>query len=117
MKTLSIDIETYSDKNLAKTGVYRYVESPVFEILLFSYSVDGGPVQLVDLACGEIIPADIISALEDDAVTKWAFNSNGNKGIACGLNNLQLIRPGEPLGGKASAESDFATDDDEDFLG
>ena len=74
MKTLSIDIETYSDQNLAKTGVYRYVESPVFEILLFSYSVDGGPVQLVDLACGEIIPVDIIAALEDDAVTKWAFN-------------------------------------------
>ena len=55
MKTLSIDIETYSDQNLAKTGVYRYVESPVFEILLFSYSVDGDPVQLVDLACGEEI--------------------------------------------------------------
>ena len=51
MKTLSIDIETYSDQNLAKTGVYRYVESPVFEILLFSYSVDGGSVQQVDLAC------------------------------------------------------------------
>lgn len=76
MKTLSIDIETYSDQNLAKTGVYRYVESPVFEILLFSYSVDGGPVQLVDLACGEKIPADIIAALEDDVVTKWAFNAN-----------------------------------------
>ena len=76
MKTLSIDIETYSDQNLAKTGVYRYVESPVFEILLFSYSVDGCPVQLVDLACGEKIPADIITALEDDAVIKWAFNAN-----------------------------------------
>ena len=76
MKTLSIDIETYSDQNLSKTGVYRYVESPVFEILLFSYSVDGGPVQLVDLACSEKIPADIITALEDDAVTKWAFNAN-----------------------------------------
>lgn len=46
----------------------------------------------------------------------YAFNSSGNKGIACGLNNLQKIRDGEPLGGKASAESDFATDDDEDFL-
>lgn len=76
MKTLSIDIETYSDQNLSKTGVYRYVESPVFEILLFSYSVDGAPVQLVDLACSEKIPADIITALEDDAVTKWAFNAN-----------------------------------------
>lgn len=76
MKTLSIDIETYSDQPLAKTGVYRYVESPVFEILLFSYSVDGDPVQLVDLACGEQIPAEVIAALEDDSVTKWAFNAN-----------------------------------------
>lgn len=76
MKTLSIDIETYSDQNLAKTGVYRYVESPVFEILLFSYSVDGGSVQQVDLACGEQIPAKVIVALEDDSVTKWAFNAN-----------------------------------------
>ena len=76
MKTLSIDIETYSDQPLAKTGVYRYVESSYFEILLFSYSVDGGPVRLVDLACGEQIPTDIVAALEDDSVTKWAFNAN-----------------------------------------
>jgi len=76
MKTLSIDIETYSDQNLAKTGVYRYVESPVFEILLFAYSVDGGPVQLVDLACGEKIPAEIVAALEDESVKKWAFNAS-----------------------------------------
>ena len=52
MQTLSIDLETYSDQPLAKTGVYRYVESPDFEILLFAYSVDGGPVQQIDLACG-----------------------------------------------------------------
>ena len=76
MKTLSIDIETYSDQPLTKTGVYRYVESPVFEILLFSYSVDSRPVQLVDLACGETIPSDIIAALTDETVTKWAFNAN-----------------------------------------
>ena len=76
MKTLSIDIETYSDQPLAKTGVYRYVESPLFEILLFSYSVDGGSVQQVDLACGEQIPAEVIAALEDNSVTKWAFNAN-----------------------------------------
>ena len=76
MKTLSIDIETYSDQNLAKTGVYRYVESPVFGILLFAYSVDSGSVQQVDLVCGEQIPAEIIAALEDDSVTKWAFNAN-----------------------------------------
>lgn len=76
MKTLSVDIETYSDQNLTKTGVYRYVESPVFEILLFSYSVDGAPVQIVDLACGEVIPAEVFAALTDDSVTKWAFNAN-----------------------------------------
>lgn len=75
MKTLSIDIETYSDQNLAKCGVYRYVESPVFEILLFAYSIDGAPVQIVDLACGESIPADVVAALTDDSVIKWAFNA------------------------------------------
>lgn len=76
MQTLSIDLETYSDQPLAKTGVYRYVESPDFEILLFAYSVDGGPVQQIDLACGEKIPSEILSALEDEIVTKWAFNAN-----------------------------------------
>ena len=75
MKTLSIDIETYSDQPLVKTGVYRYVESPVFEILLFAYSADGAPVQVVDLACGEQIPEEVISALTDNTVTKWAFNA------------------------------------------
>lgn len=76
MQTLSIDLETYSDQPLAKTGVYRYVESPDFEILLFAYSVDGGSVQQIDLACGEKIPSEILCALEDDKVTKWAFNAN-----------------------------------------
>ena len=76
MQTLSIDLETYSDQPLAKTGVYRYVESPDFEILLFAYSVDGGPVQQIDLACGEKIPSEVLSALEDETVTKWAFNAN-----------------------------------------
>ena len=60
MKTLSIDIETYSDVPLQKTGVYRYVESPNFEILLFAYSVDSQPVQVIDLACGEQIPKEIL---------------------------------------------------------
>lgn len=76
MQTLSIDLETYSDQPLAKTGVYRYVESPDFEILLFAYSLDGGSVQQIDLACGEKIPSEILSALEDETVTKWAFNAN-----------------------------------------
>ena len=76
MQTLSIDLETFSSQLLAKTGVYRYAESPDFEILLFAYSVDGGPVQQIDLACGEKIPSEVLFALEDDKVTKWAFNAN-----------------------------------------
>ena len=76
MKTLSLDLETYSDVNLAKCGVYKYAESPAFEILLFGYAVDGGAVQVIDLAQGETIPEKILDALTDDAVTKWAFNAN-----------------------------------------
>ena len=76
MKTISIDIETYSDVNLAKCGVYKYAESPDFEILLFGYAVDGREVKVVDLAQGETIPKEILEALTDDAVTKWAFNAN-----------------------------------------
>ena len=76
MKNLSIDIETYSSADLTKTGVYRYVESPDFEILLFGYSADGGEVQVIDLAAGERIPSAVLSALEDESVTKWAFNAS-----------------------------------------
>jgi len=76
MKTLSIDLETYSSADISKTGVYRYSESPDFEILLFSYSIDGAPVQLVDLTCGERIPDDVKDALSDPSVTKWAFNAS-----------------------------------------
>ena len=75
MKTLSIDIETYSSIDLKKCGVYRYVESPDFEVLLFSYSVDGGAVKCIDLACGECIPLEIIHALSDETVMKFAFNA------------------------------------------
>ena len=75
IKSLSCDLETYSNVNLAKSGVYRYSEDPDFEILLFGYSVDGGPVRVVDLASGEALPQEIIAALEDEAVTKWAFNA------------------------------------------
>ena len=76
MKSLSLDLETYSDVNLAKCGVYKYAESPAFEILLFGYAVDGGPVQVIDLAQGETIPEEILDVLTDDTVTKWAFNAN-----------------------------------------
>ena len=75
MKHLSIDIETYSSENLAKCGVYRYCQSPDFEVLLFGYSVDCGPVKVVDLAKGETIPDEIICAIVDDKVIKWAFNA------------------------------------------
>ncbi len=75
MQYLSIDIETYSSVNLQKAGVYKYAESPDFEILLFGYSVDGGAVHVIDLACGEKIPAEIVDALSDESVTKWAFNA------------------------------------------
>ena len=75
MQHLSIDIETYSSVNLQKAGVYKYAESPDFDILLFGYSVDGGAVQVIDLACEEKIPAEIVDALSDESVIKWAFNA------------------------------------------
>ncbi|MFQ7308016.1 MAG: DNA polymerase [Mediterraneibacter sp.] len=76
MKTLSIDIETYSGYDLSKCGVYKYVEHPDFDILLFGYAVNGGEVKVVDLACGEEIPEEVLSALSDGSVTKWAFNAS-----------------------------------------
>ena len=76
MKFLSLDLETYSDIDINKAGVYRYVDSPEFKILLFAYAVDGGEVQLVDLTRGERIPTEIIDALSNPAITKWAYNAS-----------------------------------------
>ena len=76
MKTLSIDIETYSDVELGKCGVYKYAESPAFEILLFGYSADNGEAGTIDLAQGETLPQDLIDALVSDEVIKWAYNAN-----------------------------------------
>lgn len=75
IKTLSIDLETFSDVDLAKCGVYRYVESPAFEILLFGVSVNGSDVVVYDLVQGEKIPAEIFAALTDNSIIKWAFNA------------------------------------------
>ena len=75
MKTLSIDIETYSEASLSSTGVYRYAADPSFTVLLFAYSVDAGPVRIVDLAQGESLPAEVEAALSDPKVQKWAFNA------------------------------------------
>ncbi len=72
MKNISIDIETFSSVDLTRCGVYKYAESPDFQILLFGYSVDGGEVQVIDLASGESIPKDVLAALTDDEVIKWA---------------------------------------------
>lgn len=74
--TLSIDVETFSGVDLKKCGVYKYAESPNFEILLFGVSVDGGEVTVYDLASGDTVPEEIIKALSDDSVIKWAYNAS-----------------------------------------
>ena len=76
MKRLSIDLETYSSVDLGKSGVYKYAESEDFEILLFAYSIDDGGVKVIDLASGESVPEEILSALSDESIEKWAFNAN-----------------------------------------
>ena len=76
MKEMSIDLETYSDIDISKSGAYKYAESENFEILLFAVSVDGSPVKVYDLACGDTVPNEILAALSDENVTKWAFNAS-----------------------------------------
>lgn len=76
MNALSLDLETFSSIDIGKCGVYKYAESPDFEILLFGYSVDGGEVHVIDLARGETIPQEVLDALTDDNVIKWAYNAN-----------------------------------------
>ena len=76
MKELSIDLETYSDVDIKKSGVYKYAESDNFEILLFAVSIDSGPVMVYDLASGDTLPLEIIKALTDESVIKWAFNAS-----------------------------------------
>lgn len=75
MKRMNIDIETYSEADLSKSGVYKYVDAPGFEVLLFGYSADGGPVKVISLAEGEELPQKIKEALLDDTVLKFAFNA------------------------------------------
>ena len=75
LKSISWDLETYSSVDLTKCGVYRYCESEDFEILLAAYSIDGGAVQVTDLACGEKLPQEILDVLEDETVEKWSYNS------------------------------------------
>ena len=75
IKNLSLDLETKSSVDIAKCGVYKYAESPDFEILLFGVSINHGPITVYDLACGDKVPEEIIAALSDDQVTKFAYNA------------------------------------------
>ncbi len=76
MRNLSLDLETKSSVDITKCGAYKYAESPDFEILLFGVSVDHGPITVYDLACGDAVPDEIIAALSDDHVMKWAYNAS-----------------------------------------
>lgn len=82
-RELNIDLETYSDVDLIKCGVYAYADSPAFEVLLFAYSFDGGKTQIIDLAQGEALPAEVIDAIFDAAVVKTAFNANFERICLC----------------------------------
>jgi len=96
LRTISIDIESYSSLDLAKSGVYRYIESSDFEILLFGYSIDGGDIEVIDLASGETLPEKIQSALTDPSITKWAFNAQFERICLSkwlGLPNGQYLSP------------------------
>ena len=75
-RILAADIECFSDVDLIKCGVYAYADSPAFEILLFAYSFDGGETQIIDLAQGEKLPAEVEDAIFDVSVTKTAYNAN-----------------------------------------
>ena len=88
---MSIDLETYSDIDISKCGAYKYAESENFEILLFGVSIDGSPVTVYDLACGDTIPDEILTALSDENVTKWAFNAAFER--ICLSNWLKKHRP------------------------
>lgn len=94
MQTLSIDIETFSTTDLTKSGVYRYVENSNFQILLFGYSVDHGPVEVIDLANGEKIPTDILATLDNPSVIKWAFNAQFERTCLSKLIGHQLAPEG-----------------------
>lgn len=106
MKTLNIDIETYSSADLNRTGVYRYCESADFEILLFGYAVDGGEVHVIDVAQGETIPDEIIRAISDLCVIINAFNANFERVFL----SRWLKRQGYPLNSHTDSASETLSD-------
>ena len=105
-------------KTPLRDGDVERPDDPAYSNAYFINANSATAPGIVDADCNPIITrSEVYSGVYGRAsISFYAFNSNGNKGIACGLNNLQLLRAGEPLGGKASAENDFAIDDDEDFL-
>lgn len=106
-------------KTPLRDGDVERPDDPAYANAYFVNANSVTPPGIVDADCNPVINrSDVYSGVYGRAsITFYAFNNNGNKGIACGLNNLQLLRPGEPLGGRASAESDFAMAEEEDFLG
>ena len=106
-------------KTPLRDGDIERPDDPAYANAYFINANSATAPGIVDAACNPIMNrSEVYSGVYGRAsISFYAFNANGNKGIACGLNNLQKISDGEPLGGKASAESDFATDDEEDFLG
>lgn len=102
MRFMSIDIETYSDIDINKAGVYRYVDTDAFKILLFAYSVDGGPVQLVDLTRGDSIPKEIVKALSEKSITKWAYNANFERVALSRFLGMPTGQYLDPVGWKCS---------------
>lgn len=98
MKTISIDIETYSSVNLQKAGVYKYAESEDFEVLLFAYAIDNHETIIVDLAKGETIPVAVLDALQDETIIKWAFNAQFER--VC-LSRYLGLKQGEFLNSKS----------------
>lgn len=105
-------------KNPLRDGDVERPDDPAYANAYFVNANSATAPGIVDADRNSILTrSEVYSGVYGRAsINFYAFNSNGNKGIACGLNNLQKLRDGEPLGGKASAESDFATDDDSDFL-
>ena len=91
IREMSIDLETFSDVDIGKCGAYKYAESDRFEILLFGVSVDGGPVRVYDFTAGEYLPEDILSAIADEHVVKWAFNASFER--ICLSNWLKRYHP------------------------
>ena len=92
MRHLSVDIETYSDVDIGKCGLFKYAESPIFELLLFAYAYDFGDVHIVDVAQGEQIPQDVLTDLQNPDVVKHAYNAAFE--ITC-LNRVGVTTPPE----------------------